>query len=141
MESLFAVSFAASAARTLSVRTARNPSSGLRNNDTIETIALDANENVAIATSNHSRSGSGNNVGPVGAALNVIQQASNAAAAPRNTRGVGYTRIEDLLVCKAFISASCDSQVGTSQKGKDFIAKMHASYQVLLKDQEKLEAS
>ena len=48
MQSLFALSSAASAACTLSVCTACNPSSGLRNNDATKTIALDANKNVAV---------------------------------------------------------------------------------------------
>jgi hypothetical protein len=55
-------------------------------------------------------------------------------------RGPSYTKTEDLLVCKAFISASEDSQVGTSQKGKAFAAKMLKTYHELLVEQECCEA-
>jgi hypothetical protein len=41
-------------------------------------------------------------------------------AAAKSARGAGYTRTEDYLVCKAFIAASEDPFVGTSQKGNDF---------------------
>jgi hypothetical protein len=43
-------------------------------------------------------------------------------------RGSGYTSNEDLFVCQAFISASEDPIIGTSQKGKQFKAKMYACY-------------
>jgi hypothetical protein len=34
-------------------------------------------------------------------------------------RGAGFTHTEDILACKAFIAASEDPFVGTSQKGRD----------------------
>ncbi len=40
-------------------------------------------------------------------------------AAAKKAQGAGYTHTEDYLVCKAFIAASEDPFVGTSQKGKD----------------------
>ena len=42
------------------------------------------------------------------------------------------TKMEDLFVSKAFIAASEDPIVGTSQKGKDFCAKMHSIYSSLV---------
>jgi hypothetical protein len=42
------------------------------------------------------------------------------AVAAKKARGAGYTHTEDYLVCKAFIAASEDPFIGTSQKGKDF---------------------
>ena len=60
---------------------------------------------------------------------------NNDDGAPSAMRGRGYTRIEDLLACKAFISASEDSVKGTSQKGKEFKSTLHASYKLLLREQ------
>ena len=53
-------------------------------------------------------------------------------------RGPGYTKKEDLLNCKAFIIASEDPIVGTSQKGKDFKDKHHREYVRLLSEQERI---
>jgi hypothetical protein len=36
----------------------------------------------------------------------------SAAAAAFNNRGPGYTQVEDLMICKAFIIVSEDSTVG-----------------------------
>ena len=49
--------------------------------------------------------------------------------------GPGYTNVEDILVCKAFIAASEDPIVGSHQKGKNFKAKMHKLYSDLIKEQ------
>ena len=57
------------------------------------------------------------------------------AVAAKKARGAGYTRTEDYLVCKAFIAASEDPFVGTSQKGKDFRKKMHEKYKEPLTQQ------
>ena len=46
----------------------------------------------------------------------TVARAANAAS---NKRGPSYTKTEDLLVCKAFIRASEDLIIGTSQKGRD----------------------
>ena len=61
------------------------------------------------------------------------------AVAAKKARGAGYTRTEDYLVCKAFIAASEDPFVGTSQKGKDFRKKMHEKYKELLTQQVRLD--
>jgi hypothetical protein len=42
------------------------------------------------------------------------------AVAAKKARGAGYPRMEDNLVHKAFIAASNNLFIGTSQKGKDF---------------------
>ena len=43
----------------------------------------------------------------------------HATKGQRNgSRGVGYTKVEDLLICKAFIRRSEDPITGNSQKGK-----------------------
>jgi hypothetical protein len=39
--------------------------------------------------------------------------------------------MEDLLVSRAFIAASEDPILGTSQKGKDFKKTMHETYKLL----------
>jgi hypothetical protein len=57
----------------------------------------------------------------------------------KKTRGTGYTKVEDLLICKAFISASEDDIVGMSQKGKQFLAKMHSMYMKHLEKQYKMD--
>ena len=57
------------------------------------------------------------------------------AVAAKKARGAGYTGMEDYLVCKAFIAASEDPFVGTSQKEKDFWKKMHEKYKELLSQQ------
>jgi hypothetical protein len=54
-------------------------------------------------------------------------------------RGSGYTRTEDLLVCKAFIAASEDSQVGAGQKSAQFKHKMWICYKKLLDEQERMD--
>ena len=51
-------------------------------------------------------------------------------------RGAGYTPLENLLICKAFISASEDPILGASQKGKLFKKTMHESFVTLLEQQE-----
>jgi len=43
-------------------------------------------------------------------------------------RGPGFTPVEDLMCCKAFISASEDPIVGAGQKGKVFKKKVHDMY-------------
>lgn len=50
-------------------------------------------------------------------------------------RGKCFVQIEDVLVCKAFCGASCDSIVGNGQKGNVFRDKMYACYLLLLKEQ------
>jgi hypothetical protein len=67
--------------------------------------------------------------------------ANGASKASRNgCRGAGYSKAEDLLICKAFISRSEDSIVGYSQKGKDFKVGMHRDYKELLAGQSELQA-
>ena len=50
-------------------------------------------------------------------------------------RGPGFTSLEDLMVCKAFIAASEDPIIGASQKGKAFKMKMHAMYMAIAEKQ------
>ena len=52
-----------------------------------------------------------------------------------STRGLSFTKKEDLLICKAFISTSEDPILGTSQKGKQFQDAMSATYHKLTKIQ------
>ena len=54
-------------------------------------------------------------------------------------RGKGYSSIEDLLACKAFIAALEDPLKGTSRKGKAFQLTMHNAYKLLLKEQTKFD--
>ena len=49
-------------------------------------------------------------------------------------RGKGYSAIEDLLACKAFIVASEDPLKGTSQKSKVFKETIHNAYKIFLAD-------
>ena len=60
----------------------------------------------------------------------------DALAGGRAARGAGFTVVEDLVVCKAFIAASEDPIKGTSQKGNTFVATMYSSYLVLIQEQE-----
>jgi hypothetical protein len=56
----------------------------------------------------------------------------------KTKRGLGYTRTEDLLLCRAFIKASENSKKGTGQKGRDFNRDVHLYYCNLLDEQEHL---
>lgn len=62
------------------------------------------------------------------------------AGAPAGKRGPVYTAPEELMACKAFIAASEDAQVGTSQKGKVFKNKMYKYYNLFLVEQERRDA-
>ena len=55
-----------------------------------------------------------------------------SAAGNKVQQGKGYSAIEDLLDCKAFIAASEDQLKGTSQKGKALKLAMHKAYKRLL---------
>jgi hypothetical protein len=61
------------------------------------------------------------------------------AALVNGKRGPGYTQVEDLMICKAFIIVSEDSTVGAGQKGAVFKMKMHAKYISILKEQHTYE--
>ena len=69
---------------------------------------------------------------------NKVGSAAAAAAAGRG-RGKGFTPVEDLLVCKAWMAASEDPLVGTGQSGMDFNTTFHRKYVLLLVEQEKLD--
>lgn len=73
-----------------------------------------------------------------GTAAVAVAAAGGAAVAGK--RGPVYTAAEELMACKAFIAASEDAQVGTSQKGKIFKNKMYKFYDVFLVEQERREA-
>ena len=51
-------------------------------------------------------------------------------------RGSSYTKTEDLLISKAFISASEDSITGIQQKASQFQKKMHEMYVKLIEEEE-----
>lgn len=53
----------------------------------------------------------------------------------RPCRGPNYSTVEDLLICKAFITTSEDPIHGTSQRGKTFKENMHKNYLARLKEQ------
>jgi len=63
----------------------------------------------------------------------------NIAGSKANNHGSGFTLVEDLLLCKAFIAASEDPTKGVSQKGSTFKKTMHEYYVTLLNEQEKLD--
>ena len=70
----------------------------------------------------------------------LLESKSTMASNPTGSRrSPGYTKKEDLLNCKAFIIASEDPIVGTSQKGKDFKEKHHREYVRLLSEQERID--
>jgi hypothetical protein len=62
--------------------------------------------------------------------------AEKAAKKKAGTRAGAYTPIEDVLICKAFIAASEDSNLGTSQKGKKFMDTMYTFFLQELKQHE-----
>ena len=62
------------------------------------------------------------------------------AARPSSSRGPSFSKIEDLLVCKAFIRRSEDPITGNSQKGKDFMIGMRKDYKELLATQFRLDS-
>ncbi len=59
-----------------------------------------------------------------------------AAVPNKAARGGGYSRTEDLLICKAYVAASEDAKNGTSKKKDLLKLEMHANYVVLLEAQE-----
>jgi hypothetical protein len=81
----------------------------------------------------------GNNTAAAGAVAAATTAARDVAA--KTQRGKSNTQTEDLLVCKAFVAASTDSILGTSQKGHQFKATMHTMYIALLKEQTEIEKS
>jgi hypothetical protein len=50
-------------------------------------------------------------------------------------RGPGFTLVENLIICKAFIAASEDPIAGRAQKGKVFKHKMFVHYQLMIDNQ------
>ena len=67
----------------------------------------------------------------------MAENATNNGLLPAVKRGKSYTKVEDLLNCRAFIMASEDAVVGTSQKGREFKSTHHKEYVRLLDQQEK----
>lgn len=55
-------------------------------------------------------------------------------------RGQGFSQIEDVLVCKAFIAASEDPIKGARQTQKDFQESIAAKYAELIEEQKKLDS-
>jgi hypothetical protein len=62
----------------------------------------------------------------------VLPDGVDAPSQPAMKRGPGYTTVEDLILCKAFIAASENPIIGAHQKGKIFKAKMQEVYTQLL---------
>jgi hypothetical protein len=71
--------------------------------------------------------------------LEVLESGDNGKGYTK--RGSGFTKTEDLLVCKAFIAASEDSQCGASQKIAQFKQKMWSCYSTLLEEQERMDCA
>ena len=44
--------------------------------------------------------------------IEVVKKKNGMLGANKSLRGRSYTQVEDLLICKAFIAASCDCIVG-----------------------------
>lgn len=76
---------------------------------------------------------------PLLEAQRVAAQALNAVTGGPFARGRGFTPTEDLLVCKAWMAASEDSNRGADQKVADFVETMHRKYLVLLDEQERVD--
>jgi hypothetical protein len=99
----------------------------------------------ATATGNETGDGSGNECEVVEVVLassnnnGCNKSVSLALDGSQRRRGTGYTRAEDLIVCKAFIAASEDAITGTSQRANCFKNKMHQFYIQYLVEQEKLD--
>jgi hypothetical protein len=93
----------------------------------------------ATATGNETGDGSGNECEVVEVVLgsNNNKSVSLALDGSQRRQGTVYTCAEDLIVCKAFISASEDSITGTSQRANSFKNKMHQFYIQYLVEQEK----
>mmetsp|Transcript_2009 Transcript_2009/g.3091 ORF Transcript_2009/g.3091 Transcript_2009/m.3091 type:complete len:150 (-) Transcript_2009:17-466(-) len=70
-----------------------------------------------------------------------VEVVSEVAAAGEKEKqcGKGYSAIEDLLACKAFIAASEDPLKGTSQKGKAFKKTIRNAYKLILAEQTKVD--
>ncbi len=64
-----------------------------------------------------------------------------AAVPNKAARGGGYSRTEDLLICKAYVAASEDAKNGTSKKKDLLKLEMHANYVVLLEAQERKDST
>jgi hypothetical protein len=69
-----------------------------------------------------------------------VPQPVPAASEGLRRRGNGYTRIEDLIICKSFIAASEDAITGAYQKANVFKNKMHNFFLQFLVEQEQLDA-
>lgn len=59
----------------------------------------------------------------------------------KTTRGKGYTTTENIMVCKAWVAASCDPKKGSKQSGKDFEDAIGVKYQAIKKEQEVCDAN
>jgi hypothetical protein len=79
-------------------------------------------------------------VNEVDCALTACNSVNTTVEGANRRRGTGYTRNEDLIVCKLFIAASEDALNGTSQKGYVFKLKMHLFFVQYLVEQEQLDA-
>ena len=66
-------------------------------------------------------------------------QVVTVAKAKAGVRAKKYTKIEDFLICSAWIAASEDSERGAYQKGNHFRATMHKIYVSSLSEQENIE--
>jgi hypothetical protein len=73
---------------------------------------------------------------PTSAEDTLVTLATVATASiDESKRGPGFSLVENVLVCKAFIVASEDPIVGRSQKGKVFKTKMFKTYSTMIENQ------
>lgn len=73
-----------------------------------------------------------------GTTIVSTNEPTNVATNPTNDdgkRGPGFSQVENILICKAFITASEDPIIGRSQKGKAFKALLFAHYCTMIDNQ------
>ena len=73
------------------------------------------------------------------AEANATKQTKSTAVSAGPKRGPGFTKLEDLLVCKAFIAASEDPVLGANQTGRSFKATMYKMYLMQTEKQAKYD--
>lgn len=73
------------------------------------------------------------------AAASTMADLSNTNGGKKPTRSKGYTKIEDLLVSKAWVATSEDPIAGANQKGHVFKHTMILNYNVCLDEQKQVD--
>jgi hypothetical protein len=59
----------------------------------------------------------------------------------KSGRGKGYTTVENMMVCKAWVAASCDPKNGSKQALKDFEDSIGLKYKEIKEEQEECDAA